>query len=312
MRTDVDITAVNRPDWTAYALLVMTTLCWSGNTVFVRFMHESIAPAGISFWRAVFVVLLLLPFVYKGLRAQWRVLLANWRLIFGIGIAQFAVGQVMLYLGLETTTAVNAGLILGVQPALTAILAWLMIGERLTRLQWVGVVVAMAGVSAIILRGELGSLASLQFVIGDIWVGVAAIGWAIYAPFIRRLPRELSPFVVITATTLTGGIGLLPLYLGEVYVLGIVTEPTWETLAIIGYIAVFGTIVGVVGWNIGITRLGAGRASTFLYLIPVFTVFLGVGALGEGFHLYHVVGMVLVFAGVAITNRAGALRAATS
>jgi len=147
-------------------------------------------------------------------------------------------------------------------------------------------------------------------VIGDIWVGVAVIGWSLYAPFVRRLPRGLDPFVLVTATTFCGGIGLLPLYLGEVCWLGIPTQATWETLEIIAYIALFGTIVGVVGWNIGIARIGPGRASTFLYLIPVFTVVLGVVGLGEALHTYHFVGMVLVLVGVAITNRAGAAKRA--
>ncbi len=299
-------------DWTAFALLVMTGLCWSGNTVFVRALHESIAPAGVSFWRTILTVLVLLPFVYGKLRAQFGILRGHWRLIFMIGFAQFSAGQAMLYLGLQTTTAVNAGLILGAQPALTVILAWLMIGERLRPLQWFGVVVALVGVGTIILRGDLVSLRGFEFVIGDIWVGVAVIGWSIYAPFVRRLPREIDPFVLITATTFCGGIGLIPFYLGEVYWLGVTTEATWETLDIICYIALFGTIVGVVGWNIGIARIGPSRASTFLYLIPVFTVALGVGALGEAFHIYHVVGMVLVFVGVAITNRVGASRSPAS
>jgi drug/metabolite transporter (DMT)-like permease len=302
----------NQTDWTAFALLVMTGLCWSGNTVFVRALHESIAPAGVSFWRTVLTVLVLLPFVFGKLRAQFGVLRSHWRLIFMIGFAQFAVGQAMLYLGLQTTTAVNAGLILGVQPALTVILAWLMVGERLRPIQSVGVVLALVGVSAIILRGDLGSLHGFEFVIGDIWVGVAVIGWSIYAPFVRRLPREIDPFVLVTATTFCGGIGLVPFYAGEVYWLGIHTEATWETFAIICYIALFGTILGVVGWNIGIARIGPSRASTFLYLIPVFTVVLGVTALGETLHMYQVVGMVLVLAGVTITNRAGVSRASTS
>ena len=293
-----------RPDLTAFALLALTMLCWSGNTVLVRYLHEAIAPAGVSFWRTVFTVLMLLPFIHKDLRAQLPVLWAHRQLIFWIGITQFAVGQLMLYLALQTTTAVNAGLILGIQPVLAAVLAWLFIGERLSRARWLGIALALLGVSVIILRGEFNGLADLTFVIGDIWAGVAVIGWAVYAPFVRRVPSELNPFVVVAATTFTGGIGLIPAYLGEVYVFGVVTHPTWETLMIVGYLSLFGTVFGVVGWNIGIARIGASRASTFLYLIPVLTVVLGVAALGEEFRLYHIIGMAMVFAGVAITNRA--------
>ena len=295
-------------DWTAYALLTLTMLCWSGNTVLIRYLHEAITPAGISFWRTVFTVLLLLPFIFRNLRAQLPVLWAHRQLIFWIGIAQFAVGQLMLYLALQTTTAVNAGLILGVQPVLAAVLAWTFVGERLAPASWFGVALALLGVTVIILRGEFGALADLAFVVGDIWAGVAVVGWAVYAPFVRRLPRGLSPFVVVAATTFTGGLGLLPAYLAEVYLFGVVTHATWETLAIIGYISLFGTVLGVVGWNIGITRIGASRASMFLYLIPVLTVALGATALGEAFHRYHLVGMALVFVGVAFTNRAGAAR----
>lgn len=291
-------------DWTAFALLTLTMLCWSGNTVLIRYLHEAISPAGISFWRTVFTVALLLPFIFRSLRAQLPLLWAHRRLIFWIGITQFTVGQLMLYCALQTTTAVNAGLILGVQPVLAAVLAWTFFGERLGPARWFGVALALVGVIVIIVRADFTALAGLSFVVGDIWAGVAVVAWAVYAPFVRRLPPGLGPFVVVAATTFTGGLGLLPAYLAEIYVFGVVTHATWETLAIIGYVAVFGTVFGVVGWNIGITRIGAGRASTFLYLIPVITVALGVAALGEAFHLYHAAGMALVLVGVAFTNRA--------
>ena len=175
--------------------------------------------------------------------------------------------------------------------------------------RWLGVALALLGVTVIVVRAEFAAVADLNFVIGDLWAAVAVVGWAIYAPYVRRLPPRLGPFVVVATTTFTGGLGLLPAYLVEVHLFGVVTHPTWETVAIVGYVSVFGTVLGVVGWNVGIMRIGASRASTFLYLIPVFTVVFGVAALGEEFRLYHAAGMALVLVGVAFTNRTRAARA---
>ena len=95
----------------------------------------------------------------------------------------------------------------------------------------------------------------------------------------------------------------MPFYVIEMLWFDRHVEPNVETAVVVAYLLFFGTIIGVAFSNMAIARIGPSRASSFTNLIPVFTAALGVVLLDEVFLGYHLVGTVLVFAGVAIVNR---------
>jgi drug/metabolite transporter (DMT)-like permease len=290
-------------DLAAYALLIAAGLAWSGNVIVVRAVHDFAPPFAVSFWRCVLTILVLLPFVWRPFRAQWPTVRAAWRLILAFGVLQFVTGQALLYLALDTTTAVNAGLLNVTQPAITAIVAWFVIRDRLSRWQIGGIAAALVGVVVIVLRGELATLSTLSFVIGDLWVELALLSWSLYSIILKRSALKLGPFVLLWASCVPAGFLLFPLWLIEMAWAGRTMALTWETTGIVAYVGFFGTIVGMAAWNEGNLKIGPSRAASFLYLIPVFTVVLAVIVLGEAFEVYHLIGMVLVFGGVALANR---------
>jgi len=290
-------------DLGAYGLLILACLAWTGNVILVRAVHDFAPPFAVSFWRCVLTILVLLPFVWRPFRAQWPTIRAAWRLILAFAVLQFVTGQALLYLALDTTTAVNAGLLNATQPAITVIVAWFLIRERLSRWQVGGIAVALAGVVVIVLQGEFATLSTLAFVIGDLWVELALLSWSLYSIVLKRSALALGPFVLLWASCVPAGLMLFPLWLVEMAWAGRTMAFTWETTGIVAYVGFFGTIVGMAAWNEGNLKIGPSRAASFLYLIPVFTVVLAVVILGEAFEVYHLVGMVLVFGGVAIANR---------
>ena len=287
----------------AYGLLVVANLAWSGNIVLVRALHQDIPPIGLMFWRTVVTVLVLAPLFLARRRDQLPLLRAQWRLIALLGVLQFAGGQALLYVALQTTTAVNAGLLNATEPALTAIVAWLLLVERINRWQWLGIALTLVGVAVIVLKGEIGGLAGLELVAGDFIVQAAMLCWAVYMVLFRRVAPGIHPFVLLFAMSVPAALALAPFYAVEVLWFERHIELNAQTGIVVAYLIFFGTLVGVAFSNMAIARIGPSRASSFTNLIPVFTAMLGVALLGEAFLGHHFVGTVLVFAGVAIVNR---------
>ena len=287
----------------AYVLLIVANLAWSGNIVLVRAIHEDIPPIGLMFWRSLITILVLLPVFLPRWRAQLPLLLANWRLIAVLGVLQFVGGQALLYVALQTTTAVNVGLLNATEPAMTAIVAWALLVERVNRWQSVGIALTLFGVAIIILKGDIGALIGLEFVAGDLIVQLAMLSWAFYTVLYRRLPPGINPFVLLCAMSISAWLVLTPLYVVEMVWFDRYVEANAETGIVIAYLIFFGTIIGVAFSNMAISRIGPSRASSFTNLIPVFTAVLGVVLLDEAFLGYHLAGTVLVFAGVGIVNR---------
>ena len=99
-----------------------------------------------------------------------------------------------------------------------------------------------------------------------------------------------------------GVAALLPIFAWD-YEAGQRTVWSTKTLAAVTYWAVFPSVLAYFFWNAGVARVGAERASTFLYLMPVFGALLASIFLGESLLWYHYVGAVLIFSGILIASR---------
>ena len=297
---------VGRHAWAPYLLLTMTMLFFAGNIIVARAVSLEFPPMGLVFWRCVVGVILILPFVYGRLRAQASMVLRQWKLMLALGTTQAVIGQGLLYLGVHSTTAINGGLISSTQAAFTIFVAWLLLRDTITLRQAVGLVVAMVGVAAIIARGSLAALLSLEFVIGDIWVQVATLSFALYNVLVKRIAPGLNPFVAFLAMTLAAAAVSLPLHVGELAFTDSRMEFNLATVASVLYIAVFASILALVFLNVGIAQVGPGKAGMLFNLVPVFTAVLAIAMLGESLRTFHLVGIALVFLGVYLTTRPSA------
>ncbi len=287
----------------AVFLMIIAGMCYSGSIVVARGIHESIPPMTLVFWRCTLSSLLLAPFVGRALWDAWPLLKKNWGLMVALAVTQSIAGQGLLYLGLDTTTATNAGLINTTLPFLAVLFAALFIGEHVSRLQVGGMVIAGIGVVAVIVRGDLIALRELQVEPGDIWIQLAMVSWGIYAVLIRRMPAALGILVSYLAMTIVGAWIALPLFLIEHFLFDDVAVLSWPTIGAIVYIATFGSIVALMFWNIGIKTLGAGTATNFVLLQTLLTAGLAVLFLGEALASHHVWGGALVLVGVFFATR---------
>ena len=288
--------------WLPYVLVAMSMLFFAGNTVMGRATHEEIPPMALVFWRQIGAMVLLAPFVYRELRDKWPLVRQHWRLIALIGVTQAVTGQALIYTGLQTTTAINTGVIGTTQAPLILVVAWLLFGSTVSLRQGVGLALAIVGVLTIVSRGSFDALLGLDFVIGDLLVQLATLSWAVYTTVLRRAPPGLGPYALTLAATVFGAVGMVPLYAGELLLTDARMAVTLPTMAAMAYFIVCSSVLALVFLTIGVARIGPVRASPFFYTVPLLTALLAVPLLRETLTLYHGVGMVLALSGVYLAS----------
>jgi drug/metabolite transporter (DMT)-like permease len=215
----------------------------------------------------------------------------------------------VVYVGAATTTASNIGLIYAASPVFIIVLARIFYGEAMSRVQSLGVSVSLAGVLAIIARGDLEVLLELRFTTGDLYILAASFAWAVYNVWLQHRPSALAATPRFTAITIAGVATLLPFLVIEGLFfaaprLDAMTLGTMLFVAIVPGLGAYQTYAFVQ------RRLGANRASLIMYLIPIYNAVLAWILLGEELQLYHFVGAALVLPGIYLaTSRAQDSRA---
>ncbi len=293
--------AMTRINSRATVLLTLTMLCYASNHVIGRAVHTDLPPMGLSFWRWVCGALILLPLVAPRLGKLWPMYRAHWRILALLGL--LIVGSTTLVLlGLNFTTATNTSLINAAQPTITALLCWVFLGDRLRGVQWLGILIAFAGISWMLVQGNPRVFLQFDFNPGDLVVLLAMFGFAAYGINIRRIPAALHVTESLFAIILLGLIPLAPFYLLESAIYRPVPV-TMETLLVVFVLALLVSVLGMLMWTRGNQLIGPNRAAIYVNLLPLFGALLAVLLLGESIRAYHVVGGVLIGSGMWLALR---------
>ena len=285
-----------------YLLLVLTILFWAGNFNLARAIHADVPPLGLSFWRWAVAALILLPFAWGSMRAALPLAREHWRLVLALAVLGIAGFNSLVYVGLQTTTATNGVLLQSVTPITMILLAGLVLHEKSTLAQWAGIGVSLVGVLVIITKADWRIFQQLAFNRGDMWIVLATLDWSLYTVLLRKLPQGLRGMPILGFSITLGALAILPLYLYES-----VTFQTMPVTAIsvasIAYVAVFPSLLSYMFWNHATQKLGVNRTGQFSHLMPVFGILLATLLLGERLQFYHALGMLLVAAGLVLTNK---------
>ncbi|MEQ8695371.1 MAG: DMT family transporter [Bauldia litoralis] len=282
--------------------VVLAMLFWSITPIVVRYVHADVPPMGLSFWRSAVAFALLLPFTWRPLLRQWPTVRPHLPLLALLSLLLWVGGNALLVLSLQFTIAINAAVINSVEPVIIILVAALLFRDRLGWKQAVGIALSLGGVLVLISGGSLDRLLLLDFNKGDLIVTCAYISWGCYAVLLRKLPPGLDGRVVVIVLIGIGGLLILPLYLIEIAVYKPILPTPVTVLTVIG-LAVFASMLALLFWNYGLTRMGAIRTGHFLHLIPAFSVILALTFLSERLGTYHIVGIVLIAAGILFASR---------
>ena len=286
----------------AQALLFITPLFWSMNYIGARSAVGHIGGHQLALGRWTLALLIMLPFCWRELRDRWP----RWRgeipamLVLG-GLGMWICGA-FVYIGAQTTPAVNIGLLYALAPVLIAVLSVRLLGERLSGPQLAGAALAIAGVLVILFKGALSHLLALELTTGDLWIAVAALSWVAYSLLLKARPSVLGPFARLTAITAAGVVVLIPFTALEIVIDG-PAAPSGRVLGLIVLVALLPGVGAYQSYSFVQRELGAARTGLILYLGPIYAAVVAWALLGEEPRWYHALGAALILPGIWLATK---------
>ncbi len=192
-----------------------------------------------------------------------KIALRHWRAYSLLGLIGAAGFNVLFFWGMQSTSAVNGALIMGLNPLLTSILAYVMLRQKPSIYQIVAFPVALVGVAIVI----LGAGAGLHIAVGDVWILLACLCWAAYNVLVRKMmPQDVSGLANTAGIMSVGAVALTLLALldGQAFIV-----PSLHASTALFAMSVMGGVLAYLFWNAGIAKLGAPQTAIFMNLIPV-------------------------------------------
>jgi drug/metabolite transporter (DMT)-like permease len=288
--------------WHAPTLLLsFAALSWSGNFIVGRAVRDSVPPVALSFWRWTVGLLIILAFAWPHLRRDWPTLLRHWRILAVLSAAGISAFNTLIYLGLQSTTALNAVLMQSAMPLVILLFSFALHRERTHAVQMLGIAVSLAGVAAIASQGSLAALLALSLNVGDAWVLAAVVSYALYSTLLRHRP-QVHPLSFVAASFALGAVMLLPLLAWEIAA-GHTLKLNAAAIGAIAYVGLVPAVLAYLCFNRGVQLFGPNRAGQFMHLMPVFGSLLAVGVLGERLELHHMLGIGLIAIGLLLGVR---------
>jgi drug/metabolite transporter (DMT)-like permease len=295
----------------AVGLLAFCWLLAAGVFIAVKWAGTYTPPWTLVFFRLLFATLFLLPFVASQYRQMAARLREHYKVIFPIGALGLALTQGLLFTALHHSSAINVGIVFSIWPITAIIIARVFLGDRLRPLQIFGVFLCFVGVLVVIAQGDPDTILHMGVNAGDLLVLAGVLCFSFYTVMIKKVTIDLAalPFLVLILGSATLASG--PFFVWEIFYDPRITVD-WHDIVAIAYVAIPGGGIMYLLFNIGITMLGAARASVTFYFQTLFTVILAYFLLGEQLHFYHAAGIALIAAGIILVTLIKQVKQATT
>ncbi len=283
--------------------LILASILWASSFVALKIAFRNYHPMQVIFGRMFIASLCLLIFYPSFRKLNWRKKDIKYMLLM-------AICEPCLYFlfeakALELTSASQAGMITAMFPLLVAILAWLMLRERISKQTISGFSLAIIGAGWLSIGASADTHAPNPLM-GNLCEFLAMVCAAGYTIALKHLTSNYPPLFLTAFQAFIGSLFFFPFLLMP----GIGFPQLWQPLSAFAiiYLGTFVTLGGYGCFNFGVSRVPASQAAGFVNLIPVFSVMLGLLILDEKLSLSQWFACALVFTGVWISSR----RATTS
>jgi drug/metabolite transporter (DMT)-like permease len=281
----------------AAVLFLTLGVVWGIPYLLIKVAIDELSPAQVVLARTGLAALILLPIALA--QGAIRPLVSHWRWLLVFAVVEIAVPWVLLGSAETRLPSSTTGLLVAAVPLAGLVIAFATgRAERLSPVGWLGLVLGLVGVSALVgldVGGsDLGAVAE---------IGVVVIGYAA-GPAILSRPLRGLPGIGIMATALTAtAVAYVPIVLVTDGVPGPLpsAQVIWSVLAL----AVVCTAAAFMLLFALVNEVGPVRATTITYLNPAVAVVAGALILDEPVTVWTVVGFALVVTGSYFVNRGG-------
>lgn len=276
------------------AELLLLAALWGGSFLFMRIAAPMLGPIWLIELRVLLAGLALLPIAVR--LKLWSEIRRHWRSLLIAGCINSAIPFSLLAFASISLPAGFTSIVNGTAPLFGTIVASVWLKERLTIPRMLGFILGFGGV--VILVGWKSITATPAFVMAVLAGLLAALMYAIAAPYIKQTLTGVPSLAVATGTQLGAAFVLIPALP--------FTRPQQFptptiTLAVLG-LALLSTAWAYVLYFRLIQSIGSTKALTVTYLVPLFAMFWGAVLLQEAVTTSMLVGCCLILVGTAIAN----------
>jgi drug/metabolite transporter (DMT)-like permease len=281
-----------------YISLILSMLFWGYTFVAFKFALESFKPISIIFFRLIISVV----FLYILARVMGKLQKIK-KADYGYFVLLAFLEPFLYFLGesfgLTYVSPTMGAVIIAIIPLIVPIAAYLMYRERLTVLNWVGLIVSFVGVIAVVFSSEAEIIPRLKGVLLLFLAVLSAVG---YSMTVKGLSHKYNGFTITAYQNGLGIILFLPLFLwfDAGTILSVRPSPmAWTSLL---YLAIFGSSLTFVLFTFAIREIGVSRSNIFSNLIPVFTAVFSFFLMNEEMPGLKVAGIFIVLIGVFLSQ----------
>ncbi|MBI4560146.1 MAG: DMT family transporter [Candidatus Hydrogenedentes bacterium] len=291
-----------------FFLLALTNLMWAAQGTAVKFLSRHLGPIAITFLPFYVATLLLVPLlIWKrrsnpgAVRPTW----ADWKQFVAAGVAGQVLAQLGMTWGIALSLASNGAILNLLIPVITAVLASIMLRERLTLLRMSCLGIGLLGVLLMSVQDlKQSSFLAGTYLVGNLLIFGGCTGSAFYNVYCKGLLRRFQEVEILIFSYVTASLASLPLlWWREPGAIAALAQMDWQSWAAFAFLAIFMYGVSMLLFFYVLQYLPVTVASASLYLVPVFGVLMAVTILHERLSAPAIAGTAIVLASTIIIMR---------
>jgi drug/metabolite transporter (DMT)-like permease len=281
-----------------YIAVTLAMVFWAFSFIWFKEANKTFYPITIVFIRLVFATFIMLSFLFvtKGFmkikkedRKKFLMLALFEPFIYFIGESY----------GLTYVSATICSVLISTIPVFATIGAWLFFRERLSRINYAGIILSFIGVLVFLLNRN----GTLSFNIKGLALLMLAVFSAVgYNLTLSKLVGDYTPVFIVCVQNIIGAVLFLPLFLILDYKNFISTPFTFGMFLPIIELAIFASCMAFILFAFSVGRMGITKANVFTNSIPIFTALFSFFILGERLTIQNITGMIIVIAGIIMSQ----------
>lgn len=285
--------------------MIVIMIIWATFYPIIKYVVVDIDPLVLSFYRYFFGFIPLTPFFISDLKKQTikpepRDILSM-SLLGLIGITLFSVG---LFYGIKLSTAINGALLTNTQPIFTAILGPILIAEFLSKKKILGMGIGITGMILVVTNGNFRTFATEgPALLGNSLLIGASLVLSLYSMLIKKYIKKYGSIIPTWISMITGTLFILIIntFRGQSPV-QIISLPALSLILVL-YLGFIGTSMTYLMFNMALSHMSVGIATSYKLLIPVFGLIFAVLFLGEQPGIPTLIGIFIVVSSVYIIQK---------
>lgn len=283
-----------------FLALFAAHVIWGGNFVAAKLTLQEIPTMTTGFIRFSLAFLLMLPFLLTE-KNRTPIALADLPRLVLIGLCMVVLNIALFFEGVSRIPVTNASALTMVVPALSVLIGWLFLKEKIYLFNLLGLVMGLLG--ALVIIGIpillIGLGADSQVLLGNLFILGSSLLWVIGI----LLAKEMMPkYGILTITTLSFFLGGICFFIPALY--QFLTDSSWVSqvtaLGMTGmaYMVVLSSVCAFFLLDWGVSKMALGKANIFQYIEPLVATTLGVTLLNERISYSFIVGAIMIGLGV--------------